>query len=137
MIDQPVIPLPTSRLLGAVLGTSALVGLIWILISAVLGHEGQIVLAGLAAAIIVGACTAAGLLVITPWRPRPVSQWVSLWLAQTVVRLLVTPLVSFLLYSAAPLGAIPLALAVGLTYLAAVLSEAGVVRRYLQRSRSA
>ncbi|MHC4415769.1 MAG: hypothetical protein ACYS0G_10835 [Planctomycetota bacterium] len=137
MADRPAIPLPTSLLLGSVLGTSAVVGGAWAASAWALGRGDADAVPGLLAAGIVGLCTAGGLLSILPWRARPVSTWITLWLAQTVVRLLLTPVLTFLLYSATSFNATPLFVAVGVTYLAAVVSEAGVLARYLRRCGSA
>lgn len=134
--DQPV-TLPGAALMLALAGASAVTGGAWALVAAILGKPSSIVLVGPIAAAAVTTCTVAGVLVLTPWKPRPVSMWINMWLAQTVARLFVTPVVAFLLYSAARLPTWPLIMAIGLIYLTAVTSEAGVLAMYLKRLRPA
>jgi hypothetical protein len=133
----PALSLPTGRLLATLLGACVLVGGGWAAVVAATGGEPGLARSGLLGGGIVAVCSTAGLLAIGPWKQRPVPLWISLWLGQTVVRLLLTPLVAWLLYSAAPATApMPLAVAVGLTYLVAVVSEATVLAGYLKRSGS-
>ena len=85
---------------------------------------------------LVGVLSMAGVVLMTPWKPRIVADWMTMWLAATVFRVLVTPLAAFLLYSAASsvLAAKPLALAVASTYLVTLFVEAAVLSAHLKRS---
>ena len=78
----------------------------------------------------------AGVLVMTPWKPRLIADWMTMWLAGTVFRMLLTPIAAFLLYSAAShaLAVKPLVLSVALTYLCTVLVEAAVLARHMKDS---
>jgi hypothetical protein len=97
----------------------------------------ELTTSGLAGAGIVAGCTTVGLLAIAPWIERPAMMCVTMWLGQTVVRLLLTPVVTYLLYSATPLSGFQPLLAVGTIYAVTVIGEAMVFARYLQRSRPA
>lgn len=127
--EQPAIALPTGPLLATMLGTSLLTGGLFALASWALGRDEAA--AGLAAAAVVAFCTIAGLLAIAPWKRRPLQMWLSAWLGQMLLRLALMAVTTWLLYSATSLAAMPLALAVGVTYLVTVVSEAAVLRRCL------
>jgi hypothetical protein len=131
LTEQPIVFLPARLLLAAVLLPTLAVGSAWTAAAAALGSGSPY--AGLLAAAIVALCTTAGLLAIRPWKPRPAALAITLWLLQTVIRLLATPLLAYLLYSATSLGAAPFFAAVGLAYIAAVLTETCVLTRHLRR----
>jgi hypothetical protein len=125
--EHTAVALPSGLLLGTVAGASLLAGSAFAAASWVLGRGEPV--AGLAAAALVAVTTVAGLLAITPWKRRPIATWIAMWQGQTLLRLLVTPIGAWLLYSATSLELVPLALAVGLTYFLTVVSEAVVLRR--------
>lgn len=88
--------------------------------------------AGGAAAIgaAVSAATALlGVAILRPSAERPASDWMTSWLAATVVRLLLTPLLAVSLYSALSLPGKPFLLAVAGTYLACLFAETAVLAR--------
>jgi hypothetical protein len=93
-------------------------------------------LSGVLGTAVVAAFALAGIILIRPWRDRPVSEWMTWWLALTVFRVLLTPVGAWVLYSAASSGLNPkaFALAVGLTYLTTVVAEALVVSVHLRCS---
>lgn len=70
-----------------------------------------------------------GIAILRPSVERPASDWMTSWLAATVVRLLLTPLVAVSLYSALPLPGKPFLLAVAGTYLACLAAETVVLAR--------
>jgi len=72
-----------------------------------------------------------GWFVLAPWRPRSALDWMTIWLAGTVIRLLLTPLASLALYSAAPCDTGQFVAAVGGCYFAVVLSEVGMIILHL------
>lgn len=127
------IALPTLQLLLFVPLAAAIVGGSWAGIVKMLGYSNETAVAGLAGAGVVAVVTLASVLVMTPWKRRPMDLWMTFWLAGTVVRLLVTPIAAFLLYSAALLPAEPLALAVATAYLVTVLTETAVLARHVGR----
>jgi hypothetical protein len=112
----------------------ATIGLAWWLVASALGFGPERALAGLAGAGVTLVCTVGSMVAIGPWVVRPVGIWMTLWLAGTVIRLLLAPLGTFLLYSATPLDAPALGISVGLTYLLTLLCEAAVLARYMSRA---
>jgi hypothetical protein len=129
-----VIAWPTAHLLGTVTAVALVACLAWT-IAVWLGPWGaDVAVAGLTGVGIVAVLTAASLLMLQPWKTRPISTWLNLWLAGTVMRLLAVPAVTFVLYSAAPLSAGALILGVGLTYVLTLLAEAAVLARHVGRA---
>jgi hypothetical protein len=131
---EPVLALPTGRLVGVTLaacalsgsGSSLLAQLVW---------KGQVsAMVGPAAGMLVTVAMLIGLLAIMPWKPRPVGIWPTLWLASTVLRLLLTPVLTYLLYSAAPFSAAALAINVVVAYALALAGEVTVVAGFLKRT---
>jgi hypothetical protein len=133
--NELVLALPTSRLLTAVVLAAALTGATWVGVCLILHQSSEVQSAGLIAAAVVAMVSVAGILAMMPWRARPISSWMTLWLAGMVIRMLAVPAITFLLYFAAPApgssgssgGAAALALAVAAAYLVVVLTEAIVV----------
>ena len=74
-------------------------------------------------AVISSVMTGLGLLVVTPWRPRPATEMPLVWLASTVIRFLATPAVAFLLYFAIHPPTRPFVLGLALCYLALLFVE--------------
>lgn len=70
-----------------------------------------------------------GIAILRPSAERPASDWMTSWLAATVVRLLLTPLLAVSLYSALSLPGKPFLLAVAGTYLACLFAETAVLAR--------
>ncbi len=132
-VDEPSISLPAGAMVGLALGVPAAMGLVWWLVARVGPWSDAFAWAGVCGAAVTAAATLAGTLIIGPWKRHPVHHWMSLWLAGVVVRLLLAPVLAYLLYSAAPLGLAPFGLSIGLTYLLTILSEAALLSRHLQR----
>lgn len=89
-------------------------------------------LAGAGGAAALGAAVSAatallGVAILRPSAERPASDWMTSWLAATVVRLLLTPLLAVSLYSALSLPGKPFLLAVAGTYLACLFAETAVL----------
>jgi hypothetical protein len=132
--NEPVLALPTSRLLTAVVLAAALTGATWVGVCLILHQSSGVQYAGLIAAAVVAMVSLGAILAMMPWRSRPISSWMTLWLAGMVIRMLAVPAITFLLYFAAPApgssgssGGAVLALAVAAAYLVVVLTEAIVV----------
>jgi len=134
--DEPAIRLPSARLFGAVAAATLGVALAWAGVSAVLAPDSGVLLSGLLGVAVVGVVSLGGVFVMTPWKTRPVGVWMSVWMGGSVFRLLLTPLAVYLLYSAASpdLAVRPLGLAVGLAYLATLLTEAVVLASSLKKA---
>lgn len=127
------ITLPTFSLLTLVPLASLIIGLTWYFITIWTGRDTSTAIAGPAGAGVVAVVAVISILVMTPWKSRPMDLWMTFWLAGTVVRLLVTPAGAFLLYSATPLPASALALSVALAYLVTVLTESIVLARHVRK----
>ena len=130
--DQPAVRLPTVRLVSAVVVAGALAAAGWWASAALLAGDQVEPRLAIAAWAVVAGCTVAGVLAIGPWKPRPVSRWITMWLAQTVLRMLLTPIVAFVVARAGAIDLMSLAVPLGITYLAAVVCEALVVSRFLK-----
>ena len=62
------------------------------------------------------------------------SAWISCWIGGSILRLLLIPAATYLLYSATSLNATALALSVGLTYVVTLFAEAAVLALHVQRT---
>ena len=123
--DEPRLALPTARLvLAAILTAGACAGGWW-LTAWLAGWTASTARAGVGGAGVVGLAMIASLVAIAPWKVRPMSVWMSAWLASMLLRLLITPVGAYLLYSAALLSPEPLAVSVALAYLLSLLSRGG------------
>ncbi len=131
--QEPTLPLPTRRMLLTVAVASAATTLAWIAVASVVMPRREILATGAAGAAVVAAVSALGVLVIRPWRTRTVSAWTTAWLGATVLRLVVTPVVAYVLYSATALSLTPLMLSVAVTYVVVQVSEAAAVALHLKR----
>lgn len=129
---EPVTALPTRRLLAAIgLAGLAAAGS-WAAAVAATGRA-DLIAAGAAGAGLVAVVSASSVLAIRPWKPRPMGDWTGPWLGGIVLRLLVTPALAWLVYSATPLSPVPLMLSVALAYMVVQISEAATVALYLKR----
>lgn len=131
--QEPSIILPTQKLLFAVIAACSIVSALWILITWILGSERLIILAGPVGACIVLTTSSLGVLVMNPWKSREISMWGTMWLAATVLRLLLTPSLTFLLYSATTFQGPALGLAVVSSYFAALMAEWVVLERHISK----
>jgi hypothetical protein len=134
--NEPRIALPTRTLMLSMFSAGLLVVGGWSA-AVVTGPWGDTAfitgLVGIGVTTLISLC---GVLIITPWKPRPIAEWMTMWLAGTVFRMLMTPAILFLLYSATSraLAVKPLVLSVALTYLVSVLAEAGIIASHVRRS---
>jgi hypothetical protein len=129
---EPVTALPTLRLLATVGCAGVAAAGIWAGAVVATGRTG-LVAEGAAGAGLVALVSAASILAIRPWRPRAMGDWAGPWLGGILLRLLVTPAVAWLVYSATPLSPVPLLLSVALAYMIVQISEAATVALYLKR----
>jgi hypothetical protein len=130
--DQPAVRLPTWRLFAAVIVASALAAAAWIGLATLIGGSRLDSDLAVPALIIVVLCTVVAVIAIQPWKPRPVSLWITMWLGQTVLRLTITPVAAFIAARVWSFDVMALAVPLGITYLAAVVCEALVVARFLK-----
>ena len=103
-------PLPTRRLLTTSLACLAMAAAGWTLITLIGPWPGSVTLQGLLALGITTLVSAAGLLLIQPWRTRPILAWGTLLIALSMGRVVATLGTCLLLYFAARLPAGPLLL---------------------------
>lgn len=129
---EPVTALPTRRLVVTAVVAAALTALGWAGVTALTGRHATNT-AGAAGAALVAAVSIGSLLLIRPWQPRAIGTWANLWMAALVCRLLLTPAVAYLLYSATQLSLTPLMLSVGVTYVVVQISEAAALAAHLNR----
>lgn len=109
------------------------VATLWAILAPMWGYEGWAV--SLRAAIAVLPVTLLGWVIVAPWKSRPAVDWITIWLAGTVIRLLLTPLASVAIYSLAPCGSREQFVgAVGACYFATVLCEVGMIAASQKRS---
>ncbi|MHC5023816.1 MAG: hypothetical protein ACYTGG_07880 [Planctomycetota bacterium] len=134
--DELRLALPTARLVLAAIGTGAVCAGGWWVTGAIAGWTGATIGSGLAGAAAVGVAMLVSLVAISPWKERTLTSWMTAWLASMGLRLLLTPLGAFLLYSAALLRPEPLAIAVALAYLSSLLVEAAVLARHVRHAES-
>ena len=130
---EATMTMPTTRLVGAVVVGSALSCGLWMAAVAAGPWSREAVLAGPFGAATVLVVALVGVMVMTPWRPRAMLDWWTMWLAATVLRLLLTPVAGYLLYSATSLALEPLCLAIAASYFVTLLAEVTVLQRHVNR----
>ncbi|MCP4759897.1 MAG: hypothetical protein GY894_06580 [Planctomycetes bacterium] len=105
---QPAIALPGKALFGVAFGAPAAVAVIWLIVCQ-FGSWGDSALGpGLLAIGVTGVVSGAVVLVLRPWKPRPILLWGGLLVAASTGRIVGTIGVCLLLYFAARLPAGPL-----------------------------
>jgi hypothetical protein len=129
---EPVAALPARRMVLTVIASTLATIAAWAAVTALLGRTETIVPAAAGATLVAGV-SILSLLAIGPWKPREMGSWANLWLAALVGRLLLTPALAYLLYSATPLSLTPLMLSVGVTYVIVQISEAAALAAQLKR----
>ena len=132
--NEPTFALPAGRLVVSVALAAAIVGCAWVAIAILLHQPGDVQWAGLAGAGVVLLVNVLGILAMAPWKARPASTWMTLWLAGTLVRMVAAPALTFLLYFSAPLNAMTLTLAVALAYLVVLLTETATIAHHVSRA---
>jgi hypothetical protein len=130
---EPSLALPTWRMLLTIAAGTAATFLGWAVVTSIVAPGREVLVAGGAGAAVVAAVSVLGALVICPWRTRAVGDWINWWMGSMVLRILLTPVVAYLLYSATALSLTPLMLSVAVTYVVVQVSEAAAVAHYLKR----
>jgi hypothetical protein len=121
--------LPVSVLATAVAASAASAG-IGLAVGASPGAAG-------AGAAVAGAVALLGTVILRPSESRLASDWMTLWLAATVVRLLLTPLAALLLYFALSPPRVEFLLSVAGSYLACLAVETAILARSAGRAFAA
>jgi hypothetical protein len=130
--EEPIVSWPTWRIVGTVSLVAAVCAAAWAA-APWFGADSAAATAGVSGALLVAAIALFTLLLMQPWKARRVSTWMNFWIGGSVLRLLVTPLLTYLIYFAASLSAVSLALSVGLTYVLTLLAEAAVLALHMRR----
>lgn len=130
---ETVFALPLGSMLGATVGIPGLTAAVWAIVTGAGDRGAAVVAAGVWGAAIVAAVGAGVLLLMRPRTPRPALAWTTIWLAGTAARLLLTPALGYLLYSATSLPATPLLLAVAVAYVLALFGEAALIALHVKR----
>lgn len=128
-LGQPGWPL-LGAIVAATVAATAVAGLV------ALGADGEVGAAVLGA-LCAGAVALLGGVILRAAGARPAIDWLTLWLAATVVRMLLTPVVAVLLYFALPLPPKAFFLAVAGSYLACLAAETVVLARSAGRALDA
>jgi hypothetical protein len=130
-----LIALPWRLLVWCMLAAGLIIAGLWAGVVAARSMSSDILLSGIAGVGVSLAMTLLGVLIMTPWKRRLAIDWMTMWLAGTVFRVLATPAAAFLLYSAASprLASKPFGLAVAVTYLVVLLSEAAILAQHFRR----
>jgi hypothetical protein len=131
--EEPSLTLPTGRMLLTAAAASAAAFGLWAAAASRIAPGREVLMAGGAGTAVVAVVSVVAVLIMQPWRTRPITAWMNWWLGALVLRILLTPAAGFLLYSATALSLTPLMLAVATAYVAVQVSEAAVVAHYLKR----
>jgi len=156
---EPLIRLPTAAIISAALGAGILAAVFaaWLSVRFTAGGTGEtgtaaggtsatgaasvavaeIIRSSLLGSGVAIAVTLAGIMALMPWKTRPAGTWATLWLAGTVGRLLLTPLVGLAVYSATPVRTDVFLLSLAGSYLACLAAEVAVSARGVARALSA
>ncbi len=133
MAAEPIMPLPARPMFAAAVAGGVTTVLLW-LAGASLFESMQAglptALAGVGTVLAIYLATTA---MLTPWKPRRMGDWMTFWLGVTVLRLMVTPVAAWVLYSAALRDVRTLGLAVALSYVLCLFLETGTLAWFLNR----
>lgn len=128
---EPRIALPAGLLFTVMpLLTLALAGAWWLL-AARLGFTSSEAVSGAVGIALVGLIHTGGWMLISPWKQRLAGDWIGWWIGSQACRLLVTPVVAYLLYCRAPTDPQGLIVAVAASYFALLIAETALIARSL------
>lgn len=134
---DPPMPLPTARLL---VWFAILVGAITLApwgLGVLYGWSAETVNGAIAGGIASAVTVLLSLVALKPWKPRPAADWALYWIGSSTIRLLVTPLALFSVYSATLLPGRAVLLGGAAAFFAALVVETAVIARaVLQASQS-
>ncbi len=126
-------PLPTKRLIATYVACLATAAGGWTLVTLVGPWPGSVTLQGLLALAITTLVSLTGLLLIRPWRTRPVLAWGSLLIALSMGRVVASLGACLLLYFAARLPASPLLLGALSGLMLVLIGETTVTARVFRK----
>ena len=128
----PLLKIPWLKIMVGFIAVASLAAILWSICAPLWGWEGWQMAARAVVAVVPVALL--GWVITAPWRPRFAIDLITVWLAGTVFRLLLTPLASLALYSQAPCDKSQFVVAVGACYFAVVLAEVGMIAFSLPRA---
>lgn len=128
----PLLKIAWLKVMFGTIAVASFVVILWSICAPLWGWEGwQMAVRAVVAVVPVALL---GWVITAPWRPRFAIDLITVWLAGTVFRLLLTPLASLALYSQAPCDKGQFVVAVGACYFAVVLAEVGMIALSLPRA---
>ncbi len=128
----PLLKVPWLKIMFGIIAVAFAIAILWSICAPLWGWEGWQMAARAVVAVLPVALV--GWVITAPWRPRFAIDLITVWLAGTVVRLLLTPLACLALYSQAPCDKSQFVVAVGACYFAVVLAEVGMIAFSLPRA---
>ncbi len=129
-----MVTLPTLPLLAVAWAAGILVGGGWMGVSLALGVDLELATGGLLAGGAVAVASSLGILVIRPWQPKTLAQWPVVWMGASVIRVVATLGVGYLLYSSTLVHeGRGFWLAIGLAYAVALIGETNVYVRTMRQ----
>ena len=132
---QPESALPMTSLLVGHCLAGAGAALLWLAGTLGSGQSRPILVAGLIEVALVTTLAVGSILVILPWRIRPVGTWAVVLITTSLVRVIVTIGLSVLLYSAAQLAPKALVVSAFVAFIAGLVVETTITSRFMSRLR--
>ncbi len=128
----PLLKVPWLLVCIGIIAVALVVAVLWSICAPIWGWEGwQMAIRAVVAVLPVAL---GGWLITAPWRPRFAVDLITVWLAGTVIRLLLTPLACLALYSQSPCDIGQFVAATGACYFAIILAEVGMIAMNLPRA---
>lgn len=128
----PLLKVPWLLVIFGIIVVAFAFAILWSICAPLWGWDGWQMAARAVVAVLPVALI--GWVFTAPWRPRFAIDLITVWLAGTVVRLLLTPVVCLALYSQAPCDKVQFVAAVAACYFAIVLAEVGMIAFNLPRA---
>ena len=132
-VKQASLALPTGLLMSGQVLAAIIAAVLWVLGVLSGGFGGTILFQGLVEIALVMVISLGGILAIRPGVARPAVSWAVLFIAGSLVRLVVTAGLSLLLYSAAHMAPKALVVSGFMAFIASLIIEAVITARLLSR----
>ena len=132
-VKQASLSLPSGLLMSGQVLAAIIAAVLWVLGVLSGGFGGTILFEGLVEIALVMVLALAGILAIRPGVPRPAVTWAVLFIAGSLVRLVVTAGLSLLLYSAAHMAPKALLVSGFVAFMVSLIIETVITARLLSR----